>query len=256
MFRHIMNFMKTSNGEVSMRTEKRNTRTSTGRVSQARPILIFTMLIGIFMCQGCSARSRRRRSNLPGNGNSTRRRGALTVPWPAHAVDDVALLFVETANEAVTLSTPAGFAAVTNSRKAPVPGVVPAQRGLRSTGTRHKRRDGKSRCRRFRRSPGRGDPNVPGVYNTGNPWDVTAGSVKAPPQPPQPSRSYHYGRGTLICLPLPQTKTWTNTNAHFSGWTFTGNTERFDQMFNAGRGGGLGIATAPFAGTAAPAHPP
>lgn len=40
--------------------------------------------------------------------------GPITVAWPAHEVDDVALLFVETANQAVTLSTPAGFTEITN----------------------------------------------------------------------------------------------------------------------------------------------
>lgn len=37
---------------------------------------------------------------------------ALTLPWPTHAVDDVALLFIEsTGGQAVTLATPEGFAA-------------------------------------------------------------------------------------------------------------------------------------------------
>src|SRR6478736_5105533 len=47
--------------------------------------------------------------------------GQLTVPWPVgHATDEVALLVVETAGEAVTLSTPAGFVAVTNSPQSTV----------------------------------------------------------------------------------------------------------------------------------------
>lgn len=36
--------------------------------------------------------------------------------WPAHAVNDIALLFVESVgSEAATLATPNGFAAVANS---------------------------------------------------------------------------------------------------------------------------------------------
>jgi hypothetical protein len=54
--------------------------------------------------------------------------GSVTPAWPAHAVGDVALLFVESAGgEAATLSTPAGFAAVANS---------PQSTGAGTAGTR------------------------------------------------------------------------------------------------------------------------
>jgi len=39
----------------------------------------------------------------------------ITVAWPTHQIGDIGLLIVETANQAVTLSTPAGFVEVTNS---------------------------------------------------------------------------------------------------------------------------------------------
>ena len=104
--------------------------------------------------------------------------GALTVAWPAHAVDDVALLFVETANQAATLTTANGFAAVTNqgtgtggtagatalyvfwcratstSQASP----VVADSGLRQTAF----------ILTFR-----------GCITSGNPWDVFAGAVAA-----------------------------------------------------------------------------
>jgi hypothetical protein len=40
---------------------------------------------------------------------------AVSPAWPSHVTGDIALLFVESANEAITLSTPAGFVEVTNS---------------------------------------------------------------------------------------------------------------------------------------------
>lgn len=39
----------------------------------------------------------------------------LTVPWPTHAVGDIALLWVQRCNETITLSTPAGFTLITGS---------------------------------------------------------------------------------------------------------------------------------------------
>jgi hypothetical protein len=40
---------------------------------------------------------------------------AVSPAWPTHLTGDIALLFVESANEAITLSTPAGFVEITNS---------------------------------------------------------------------------------------------------------------------------------------------
>ena len=48
-------------------------------------------------------------------GSAVSGTGAITPVWPTHQSGDVALLVVETANQAVTLSTPAGFVEVTNS---------------------------------------------------------------------------------------------------------------------------------------------
>jgi hypothetical protein len=45
--------------------------------------------------------------------------GAVSPVWPAHNINDIALLFVEsTGGQAVTLSTPAGFTEITNSPQA------------------------------------------------------------------------------------------------------------------------------------------
>lgn len=39
----------------------------------------------------------------------------LTVPWPTHLVDDIAILIVQRCNESITLSTPAGFTLITST---------------------------------------------------------------------------------------------------------------------------------------------
>lgn len=103
---------------------------------------------------------------------------ALTVVWPTHQADDVALLFVESANQAVTLSTAAGFVAVTNqgtgtggaaaatalyvfwcrATSAAQASPVVADSGARQTAF----------IMTFR-----------GCIKTGNPWDVLGGSVAA-----------------------------------------------------------------------------
>lgn len=106
--------------------------------------------------------------------------GAITVPWPTHEADDVALLFVETANEAVSLSTPAGFVAVTNSPQ-----------GTGTAGGETATRLSVFWCRAT--SAAMSSPVVAdsgnhqlavictyrGCIASGNPWDVTAGDVAA-----------------------------------------------------------------------------
>ena len=42
-------------------------------------------------------------------GNVMQSTAKITVPWPAHLAGDVALLVIESANQTISLSTPAGF---------------------------------------------------------------------------------------------------------------------------------------------------
>src|SRR5438128_8145937 len=103
--------------------------------------------------------------------------GVLTVAWPAHAINDIGLLILETQNEAVTLGTnAANWTTVTNS---------PQGTGTTSTGTRLT----VFWSRATSTSMGAvgvndsGDHQIAqiltfrGVVATGNPWDVTAGDV-------------------------------------------------------------------------------
>jgi hypothetical protein len=106
--------------------------------------------------------------------------GNVSLTWPAHAIDDVALLFVESAGgEPATLSVPAGFVQVTSS---------PQATGTTTNGTRI--------TVFWARATSAAMPNPTvldpgnhvyaqiityrGVVNTGDPWDITGGGVKTP----------------------------------------------------------------------------
>lgn len=99
--------------------------------------------------------------------------------WPAHAVNDVALLFVESAGgQAITLSTPAGFVEVTGSPQATGAGTAGTRLAVfwaRATSTAMP-------------APTVADPGdhvyaqiltFRGVNTTGDPWDVSGGGIKA-----------------------------------------------------------------------------
>ncbi len=105
--------------------------------------------------------------------------GNVSLTWPAHAIDDVALLFVESAGgEPATLSVPAGFVQVTNSPQITGAGIS----GTRITVF-------------WARATSAAMPNPTvldpgnhvyaqiityrGVVNTGDPWDITGGGIKA-----------------------------------------------------------------------------
>lgn len=99
--------------------------------------------------------------------------------WPPHAVDDVALLIIEsTGGQPANLGTAAGFAAVTNSPQATGAGTIGTQITVywcRATST--------SMATPTVTDPGDHAYGVivtfRGCIGSGNPWDVTAGSVKA-----------------------------------------------------------------------------
>src|SRR2546427_5025150 len=104
--------------------------------------------------------------------------GTLTVAWPAHAINDIGLLILETQNEAVTLGTnAANWTTVTNS---------PQGTGTTSTGTRLTvfwSRATSTSMGNVGLTGTSMDHQIAqiitfrGVVATGNPWDVTAGDV-------------------------------------------------------------------------------
>jgi len=168
----------------------------------------------------------------------------VTPAWPAHAVDDIALLFVESAGgEAVTLSTPAGFVQVTNSPKATGAGTAGTQLSVfwaRATST-------------TMAAPTITDPGnhvyaqiltYCGVATSGDPWDVTGGDVKAVASN---SVSVTGVLTTVNNTLIVQAVTRENDNAPgaaFSAQTnanLTNIAERSDAGTNSGNGGGFVI---------------
>ncbi len=170
---------------------------------------------------------------------------AITVAWPAHQVGDVALLFVEsTGGQPATLSTPAGFAAVTSSPQATGTTTLGTQISVfwaRATST-------------SMASPVVADPGdhaygiiltFRGVINTGNPWDVTAGGVKA-----AASTTTTFGTVTTTVantlVVLASTRDNDLATAAWSLWTnanLASPSERSDGGTTSGNGGGIGVAT-------------
>ena len=163
--------------------------------------------------------------------------------WPTHAVGDVALLFVESAGgEAATLSTTAGFAAVANS---------PQATGATTNGTRITVFWARATTTTMA-SPTVADPGnhvyaqiitYRGVINTGNPWDVTGGGVKA--------TASTTVTVTGVTTTVPDTlivqvvsRHDDRTGAEFSAQTnasLTGIAERADGGTTSGNGGGFAV---------------
>ncbi len=105
--------------------------------------------------------------------------GNVTVAWPTHQVDDIALLVVEsTGGETIQLSVANGFVQVTNS---------PKSTGTGTSGTRlavfWARATSTSMPSPIVQDPGNHVSaqilTYRNVIATGNPWDVTGGGVKA-----------------------------------------------------------------------------
>ena len=168
--------------------------------------------------------------------------GNLTVPWPAHLLGDVALLFVESQrDQAVTLSTPAGFAQVPGS-----PQFTNAGTGTRLTVF-------------WARATSAAMPSpvvlAPGdhayariityrrVNTDGDPWDVTSGGVK---NTASTTVSVTGLTTTVNNTRVVQAVARDNDSAAaaFSNQTnagLTGITERSDSGTALGHGGGIGI---------------
>lgn len=168
-----------------------------------------------------------------------------TVPWPAHQIDDIALLICESANEAVSLGTPAGFVEVADSPQGT--GTAAGTAATRLT---------VFWCRATSAAMSSPITNDPGNHviaqiltfrrcvKSGNPWDVTAGGVQASATRtiavPGDSTTVPKCLAVLIAsnvidLSAGQTNSWNNadlTDFHFA--VHGGGT--------AGNGGGFGVA--------------
>jgi hypothetical protein len=170
---------------------------------------------------------------------------SITPTWPTHQTDDIGLLFVESCGgEAASLSTPSGFVQVTGS---------PQSTGAGTAGTRIT--VFWVRCT----SSAMASPVVAdagdhvygriavfrGCVNSGNPWDVTGGGVKA-----SASTSLTV-TGITTTLPddlivIGATRDDDLSAAEFSAWSNGGLsslTEHGDAGTTSGNGGGLAIVS-------------
>jgi len=171
--------------------------------------------------------------------------GAITPAWPTHAAGDVALLVVESANQAISLSTPAGFAEVTNS-----PQGTGTAGGTAATRLAVYWKRATTSAESSPVVADSGNHQIAriitfrDVIDTGNPWDVTAGNVasSASKSVSIPGATTTVANALVVTIVANATDT---TSARTSGWTnanLTGLTEYVDNNTNQGNGGGFGVA--------------
>jgi hypothetical protein len=169
--------------------------------------------------------------------------GGVAPAWPAHAVNDVGLLFCEsTGGQAVTLTAANGFAAVAGS---------PQATGAGTAGTRLTVFWARATSAGMA-APVVADPGnhvycriltYRGVTTTGNPWDVTGGGVKAAAS----TTVTLTGVTTTIANALIVQAVSRDTDSSAAAFSaqananLTGIAERSDGGTTAGNGGGIGI---------------
>ena len=179
-------------------------------------------------------------------GTVTSGTGAITPTWPTHQAGDVALLVIESANQAISLSTPAGFVEVTGS-----PQGTGTAGGTAATRLAVYWKRATTSSESSPTVADSGDHQIAriitfrGVIGSGNPWDVTAGGVAASASTAVsiPGATTTVANTLVVTIVANGTDT---TSAQTSGWTnanLTSLTERMDNNTSSGNGGGFGVAT-------------
>ena len=175
---------------------------------------------------------------------------AITPALPAGiATNDILLLFLETSNQAISISNQNGgtWTQVTNSPQ--YCGTAAGTTGARFTAFW-------SRYNGTQGAPTTSDSGdhqlgmmiaIRGAAESGNPWDVTAGGVEAVSDTsgsiPGVTTTV---ANTLVVTAIASSLPDASSTAKFSAWTnanLTSLTERIDNSVTAGNGGGLGVAT-------------
>jgi hypothetical protein len=163
------------------------------------------------------------------------------------ATGDILLLFLETANQAITIPTPNGgtWTQVASSPQSTGSGTTATR--LTAFWSRYNGTQG---------APTTSDSGdhqlgriiaIRGAVDTGNPWDVTAGGVEAASDTSGsiPGATTTVAN-TLVVAAIATALPDASSTAKFSAWTnanLTSVTERTDNTVTAGDGGGLGVAT-------------
>jgi hypothetical protein len=164
------------------------------------------------------------------------------------ASGDILLLFVETANQAVTISNSNGgiWAEVTNSPQGTGTAAGTSATRLTAFWSRYNGTQG---------NPTVSDSGnhqlgrmiaIRGAAASGNPWDVTVGGIEATADTSGSiAGATTTVANTLVVAAIATSLPDSTSTTRFSAWTnasLTSVTERTDNSVNAGNGGGLGIA--------------
>lgn len=174
--------------------------------------------------------------------------GAVTVAWPAHLTNDIGILIVETANEAVVLGTnSADWTQLTSSPQGT--GTAGGTAATRLTAFWSRATSAAMGSVGINDS---GDHNMAVIFTvrgcvlSGNPINVTAGDVQATAD----TSIEVPGATTTVsdCLVFAMCATGVDggSTAEFSGWTnadLANIVERVDRTVNTGNGGGWGVAS-------------
>ena len=175
---------------------------------------------------------------------------AITPALPASiATGDILLLFLETANEAITIPTPNGgtWTAVTNSPQGTGTAASTSATRLTVFWSRYNGTQGAPTTSDSGEHQAGRIIAIRGAANIGNPWDVIAGGVEATADTsgsiPGATTT---ATNTLVVIAIATSLPDSTSTTRFSAWTnanLTSITERTDNSVTAGNGGGLGVAT-------------
>ena len=165
------------------------------------------------------------------------------------ATGDILLLFVETANQTVSVSASNGgvWTQVTGSPQGTGTAAGSTATRLTAFWSRYNGTQGAPTLSDSGNHQSARMIAIRGAAASGNPWDVTAGGVETTSDTSAsiPGATTTVAN-TLVVIAVAGSLPDGNGTSNFSGWSnanLTGLTERTDNTTNAGNGGALGIAT-------------
>jgi hypothetical protein len=176
--------------------------------------------------------------------------GAISPALPSGiAANDILLLFVETANQAVSISNQNGgtWTAVTGSPQGTGTAGGTSATRLTVFWSRYNGTQGAPTVSDSGNHQAARMVAIRGAVSSGNPWDVTAGGVDATSDTSAsiPGATTTVAN-TLVVVATAGSLPDASGTAQFSAWTnanLTSLTERTDNSVSSGNGGSLGIAT-------------
>lgn len=171
---------------------------------------------------------------------------ALSPAWPAHVAGDIALLVVQTINQAVVLESPTEFSEVTNSPQGT--GSAGSSEATRLTVFWARATSGSMSAPVL---AGTSENQVAqiitfrGVIPTGLPWDVTAGNTStwAASSFAVPGATTTVDDTLVVAIVANGTKSSADQTSGWTNASLQNLTEQTDVNDSTNRGGGFGVAT-------------